>query len=1306
MKRFFLPMLALVALTAFSQSAFAAPDCYKGDTAIYGSPTSSLRPKVLFLIDNSHATLNPAVGEPYNPAKIYTGGTTTFRPNSVYLSDNQGIFNSEVLTDYSVNLQCSSVKTILGRAGIYAGSGTVDNPNIDVIAGKGVCQTSHPTGAVYARGNYLNYLETPIDPRLYVNVNGSDYLLALSHEPISCMSEPYDCNEPGNELAIDYEGERTYECLVTNDDGTTTTGTCTETVSIPALDSTPEDRATLTPVYRWAAFWTKQSTNTSTNSWSAGGNSGPVYPPWYATPNPGKTQREIVYKALELVIQAVRGKIDIGAMVYSSNNVGGELLAEVSDLSSEATYTAFLAKLPGNVADKVEARALTSRTARPQAGALYDAGLYFQGNYGNSGLMIGSDRTTHPSPIQYKCDSSEIIMITNGMSNGDQSPKLKNNIKDFDDDMYGGDAPPYDGEGEEIPYGQGSHYLDDVAKYLYDKDNIALPGEDILQRVKTHTVLVFQPEDSLVSRASDSAHGNGNFYNVYSAEALARALADLFQSIVDDTDTSFIAPVVPVSPENRTYSGSRVYMGFFKPQDNKYWKGNLKKYGLDENNNIVDSRIDADGKHTFFANYIDKDNNGFDDRGNNTNEDPLANKSRDGSFRPGAKSFWSSDDDGASVVLGGVGGVLKDTSKTVIDPTGADPLSRKIYTNLNGAGYLITTSTTTGNIFTTTNTSITPDMFRLTTVEAKDKLIGFFHGVNAYGEKEGTETTPPANRNWVLGDILHSKPVIVNYQSYTQTEENDCSKNTGIVYVGSNDGMLHAFRDCDGTEAWAFIPNDLLPQLRFITTRNHNMFADSTVSEYVFDNNMNGTIETDAANGDKAVIVFGLRRGSGQLGLEGRGFYYALDVTDPEKPRVLWGRIGNNTAGFDEMGESWSEPKIVKMKIGTYERIVAIFGGGYDNCNEDSRYGGSQFFNGVCANLATPLGAGMSYSPGAAVPITPSGRALYFVQIAILDSDGKPAITENVTQLKRFVPVSTTTNTTIETVVPLQFSLMSEVAPIDSDSDGNVDRVYVGDAGGNLWRFNVGDTNRVNWSAVKLFSSHAGFKASGDPMTNVADFESNGRRSTGRKIFYRPAVTMEVGGSAIVFFGTGDREHPLNQAHTDRIYAIKDTGGTTTLTESHLVDVTDDKLQGDDAEAAALTVSALSAKKGWYIRLNQHAGEKVLALPTLFSKAIYFTTFTPNAVMNLDPCEPGNLGMGRLYALNYKTGEAVIDQDGTPGLSGSDRSTELGAGIPSGVVVVVSQTGDVLALIGSGGTITTEKIKATGGILPIYWRQK
>lgn len=786
---------------------------------------------------------------------------------------------------------------------------------------------------------------------------------------------------------------------------------------------------------------------------------------------------------------------------------------------------------------------------------------------------------------------------------------------------------------------------------------------------------------------------------------LAMAVPDQFQGdsamytcghIVRETDASFVAPVVPVSPENKVYLSNRVYMAFFKPKSDQYWYGNLKKYGLDGSGNILD-------KNGSYANYVDEDGNLVDDR----NGDTLPQGAHNGSFRASSQSYWSSLADAGTVNEGGAGVVLKDRnfslSCATCDITGLNP--RQIYTYLGTD----TDLTNDGNAFSTKNPLITAAALGLpgpiiasgTSNDVK-QLINFIHGFDVYGD-DGTK-----KRAWLLGDILHSKPYVLNYAPYMWENEANCFVNQTIIYVGSNDGMLHAFRDCDGSEAWAFIPPDLLPVLQYLklTGDPHTYFVDSTISAYIYDENNDG-IQTGSSSHDKTVLIIGLRRGGGTTSSPSTGFYYALDVTDWAKPKYLW-KISRTTPGFAQLGEAWSEPKIIKIKTGSRVKVAAIIGGGYDNCYEDSRFGATQTFSGACVGSIFTNDGGLNpdntpkTSAGSIVAsdlTNYQGRAIYAVEIASLDASGNPIITTRVSS-----PLMSHSR--------LEYSLLSEIAAIDTNFDGYADRLYAGDAGGNLWRF---DINGENLNARKIFSSN--------PL-DPSDVDR------GRKIFYKPSVTIDSNYLVRIYFGTGDREHPLNRAVTDRLYEIIDKGQTNAVTEAKLVEVTEDKIQAGASSEITTVISKLNLASdpantqyyGWCIRLDQHPGEKVLAPATVCNKAVYFTTYAPNTSVMTEPCEAGSLGTSRIYVVDYNTGAAVVNYDkendgqydsyktnsyATPASGGqavllrADREKTIGSGMSSGVVIAYDK-----AFVGCGGGICTTSTAKPGSVLPVYWRRR
>lgn len=305
----------------------------------------------------------------------------------------------------------------------------------------------------------------------------------------------------------------------------------------------------------------------------------------------------------------------------------------------------------------------------------------------------------------------------------------------------------------------------------------------------------------------------------------------------------------------------------------------------------------------------------------------------------------------------------------------------------------------------------------------------------------------------------------------------------------------------------------------------------------------------------------------------------------------------------------------------------------------------------------------------------------------------------------------------------MSFSFPSDFLLVDRDSDGLTDRLYVADAGAQLWRFEVDNTDTGEWDGTRIFKSNVG-------STDV-----------GRKVFFKPTATVK-GDDTFIYFGTGDREHPLNTAVLDRFYMVRDRetgdnrwsyGSDSPLTEANLVDVTEDDLQDPDTSAAELLAirsrltppytyddgGGAQTFYGWYIKLDQHDGEKVLALPKVVSNVLYFTTYTPAIIdetdEDFDPCQ-GVLGPSRLYAVDAITAEAVYnlndDNDTIDDETGeveevldrSDRSMAVGSGIASEPLIIVNNSGSLSVMVGrGGGFFNSGSVGSIDPVFPIYW---
>jgi type IV pilus assembly protein PilY1 len=416
----------------------------------------------------------------------------------------------------------------------------------------------------------------------------------------------------------------------------------------------------------------------------------------------------------------------------------------------------------------------TASTWTPLAETLSEAGLYFAGAEPNFGTNTSSSRapvglmngTNYLSPIDYRCRSNNIIIITDGEPTHDQDGVLSNTggylfnetIGDADNDRtVSNPSELRDHLGNLYP-DQGSDYLDDVAYYLFNKDLIRGTGNDLsgnpfgdynpinperilLQNVITYTI-GFNINTTILQDTADNGQGLGDnlgkYFTTGSTSGEGIDLATALRRIVGDIqerNANYVTPVVPVSRSNRTYADNAVYMAFFSPSDTTpgFWRGNLKKYGLN-------------------ANAVLLNKNGT-----------VAVDTTTGRILDSSHSFWwpnnANVDEGVDVVVGGVGNVLLGQN------------NRQFYTNRSGA--IINFSTLTA-----TDLGLTLDT-------EKDDLISYLTATGIYSPA-GTDAR--YKRSWVLGDILHSRPAVL-YHFPDPNQPTDLGEN--VIFAGSNDGFLH-----------------------------------------------------------------------------------------------------------------------------------------------------------------------------------------------------------------------------------------------------------------------------------------------------------------------------------------------------------------------------------------------------------------------------------------------------------------------------------------------------------------------------------
>jgi type IV pilus assembly protein PilY1 len=289
---------------------------------------------------------------------------------------------------------------------------------------------------------------------------------------------------------------------------------------------------------------------------------------------------------------------------------------------------------------------------------------------------------------------------------------------------------------------------------------------------------------------------------------------------------------------------------------------------------------------------------------------------------------------------------------------------------------------------------------------------------------------------------------------------------------------------------------------------------------------------------------------------------------------------------------------------------------------------------------------------------------------------------------------------------------------MDTDQDGLADRMYVGDMGGQLWRFDIINSTTDNEVAADNLV-RGGVIASLGAKDLVSNKDKNARR------FYNaPDVTaMQNQGGRQYFniaIGSGWRGKPTKNDVDDRFYAIRDYLPFRAMTEDEYDDVNDDPLSDSDLIDITDDVSPNLAANavGWKLRLG--TGEKVLSDSTTFDNRVFFTTFTPSASSNGSTCIANSTGGGtnRAYIVNVADGSPVMnmrdsegsgdeEEDGNgsdDGLTADDRSTDLRqGGIAAGVTFLFPEPNKLVCLSG------VEVLGACSNFnsrVKTYWREE
>ncbi|OOG53504.1 hypothetical protein B0E49_10790 [Polaromonas sp. C04] len=977
-----------------------------------------------------------------------------------------------------------------------------------------------------------------------------------------------------------------------------------------------------------------------------------------------RTRMQMTKSAVSIAFAGLSSSYRLGYMSLNNNTTKDFL--DVGDpnntgsFSSKMTdwYNKFLAATPAG--------------GTPLRGALSIAGRY----YANKMTKINGQSTT--DPMQYACQRNYTIASTDGYWNaGTDSNNVQINGSTQIGDQDGTSSS------EVRPYLDGNstaNTLADVTEYYYKTDlrtpalsnNNGVLGTDVAsnniadlqQRMYTSTIglgvsgyMQYQsnyatatsgdyynvaqgnlatstsclwqatgtacnwptPVGDTQTAVDDLWHaavnGRGTYYSAGNPTALKTGLANFIQSV--NAATSSGAAVSTSSP-NLTQGSNYVFASTFRSGQ---WFGELARYSINGATGAISANADWSESGTAYSNATTQ---AFTPALLDTTS-------------PGARNILTYDPTNPSATAGLIpfkwGSMTTAMQKyfqmASIGSASASPLSQMCP---SGATCLDPTLQIDSSASSATGAGGL-------------NLVNFLRGDRS---NEGPDaTTYYFQRTHVLGDIVDSQAAYVQAPSFGYADigyaafRSSNASRQGMVYVGANDGMLHAFDASTGAEKWAYVPSMLLPNLYKLADKNyaskHQFFVDGSPQ----------VADVQFSDGWHTILLGGLANG-------GRG-YYALDVTTPAAPTVLWEFTNDTTKASPyisdtDLGYSYGPPVVTKLSDGTW---VALVTSGYNNVTDPTSGAGAGSGHGILWVLNAQTGAIIKkIDTGIGSTTSPSGLAK---------------------------------------IAAFQANVQNNTAP----------RVYGGDLNGNLWRFDISALTASGGTAkVQLLATLVDAVGNPQPITAT------------------PQLGMS-GSNALVFVGTGSYLSVSDIATTQvqSIYGIKDplttsaaTGGiygspraktcTSTVTTNCFAKQT--LTDSANSRTAVPTTSAavnLNTMYGWFEDLPE-SGERVDTDPQLQLGTLVFTSNIPNGA---SACSVG--GSSYLNYVNYATGLAVPGSTVVGVLLSNGTTTALA----SAPTLVRTTTGKIVAITNlSNGTTLTSSVPTGGGGLGtrrISWRE-
>ena len=835
------------------------------------------------------------------------------------------------------------------------------------------------------------------------------------------------------------------------------------------------------------------------------------YANWYSY----YRKREYVAKrALSQVIKDSTARVGLGSL-HNHNNIRTPV-TDIDDISTPVDTTARTNKtaLLNNLFN------IDSNNGTPLRNGLKNVGEYFAGNLSSS---WGSSPILSPA-LGGQCQKNFAVVMSDGFWNGSSpgvgntdgdnntdwdgdsyADKVKNTLADVAMKYYETDLKPDDSVGayeDVVPTVEG---IDENSAQHLVTYTVAFGVNGTLTEDPPNRTDSFNwptPSSGTATTIDDMRHaawnGRGKFLSAGDPQQLISALSNAIQEIDSLSGTSSAAALNTTSIQ----TGSHLYMSSY---DSKGWFGDLVAYKFD-GNGVIDTDDSA---------YLAWPASAGD-----------ALNSRDYNSR---KIYTVNTTPSTPV--------LRELKIGVTDTQKADLL-----TNMPG---------------TETDTSYLGKVVRFIYGDHTNEIGG---SGSDYFRKRGSHR---------LGDIVHSAPIHVGVPnapypdnleavSYSSFKSDQSSRN-GTVFVGSNDGMLHAFNAKNndtntikgGVEQFAYIPN-----LLFSTAPESGLhYLADPLYEHKYYADLTPTVADIYDDGWKTILVGGLRGG-------GKGIF-ALDVTSEGNPEFKF------EFTHPDMGYTFSEIQIAKTN--NNGRWAAIFGNGYNNTGD-----------GTAKLIIVYLDDGTS-------------KIISTDEGSVSNGDCADASSD--------------------------CNGLSSPALADLNGDGKIDRVYAGDVHGNMWSFNISQATESEWS-LSFGSNEPLFTAcrSTTSPCPAADRQSiTSKPALARHPTQRGDATAT---NLMVMFGTGQFVTPsdVTNSSTQAVYGIWDRGDSN-LVASDLVKQSIN--QGAAIKSISgheiRTVSDLEVTyatelsdtdHGWFFNLPTDR-ERVVVNPVTYGSLLFVNTMIP-----------------------------------------------------------------------------------------------